>query len=208
MDSVVNCRFTRDGKYLHVATFQYHVRSANISSNSSVPDSEIQDNTSIDFIMYTYKLCAHRPTRARPALIHVHDDMRFAKLHKAKIGAKFPCTFTWTDSHLYLVWSGNVLTIHKIPLFLKNTGEGLFGGADLEIELTKRNILIPASAEEREVIFLPSADHTSGRVIVGMQITTTTGHCAKGDFLTPLDCNLDVLRDIEGWTSRTYENPA
>lgn len=205
MDLVVNCNFTKDGKYLHVATFQYH--SARQSASGFKCDSEqASGRASINFIMYTYRLCAQRPTRSPPVLIHIHDDMRFTELHKAKIGTKFPCTFTWTDSHLYIVWSNHAFNVHRIPLFLNNAGKGAFGGSDLEIELVKRNIPIPASAEEREVLFFPSPHDASARIIVGMQNKSTTKYPAKGDILTPLGCNVDIFKDFEGWTKRTYTN--
>ena len=190
---LVKCHFTSDGKYLHIASFQGRTIDSPFFACGPNP-------TFVTLIIYTYKLCAQKPTRTPPALIHIQDT-HFDLLDKARLYPKLPCTLTWTDSHLYAVRSCPALHIHKIRLL--HSGHSTPENVTNDIEFTKSTIPIPSSASDREVYFFPTADESFARIIVGAPIITQAGYTLPADVPTPIGCNLDYMKDIGGpWVSR------
>ncbi|TFY50864.1 hypothetical protein EVJ58_g10856 [Rhodofomes roseus] len=181
---LVRCHFTddTDGEYLHIAAFE--------ALQSQGEDSP----TSARLHLYSYRLCTTKPTRSRPRLVH-ESDVLLPTVSREKPSSRLPCTLTWTDTHLYVTWSATRLTVHQVPLLRQKEPQD-----SAAIQQPGETMLLPGSAESRDVFFIPSEDDSLARVIIGGPIATDHGVVPAGP-TTPVGCIVRTDEHLGGWVT-------
>ena len=190
----MQCRFSEDGKYLYVVSFEGRTIDTTGILCGPLP-------TYVEVIIYTYRLCAQKPTRAPPSLIYTCDVGVVSLFEKARLSPKLPYTLHWTSSYLYVTRSAPALQVYKIPLLhRREKNDDKPEGS--ECLFCKETIPLPGSAADREVFFFPSDDDLSAHIVVGGQIIRTAGLKLAADIQTPIGVVLSVVEDIGGWVNR------
>lgn len=157
--------------------------------------------TYISLAVYTYRLCAQKPTRTPPYLVHTFTVRAADLFEKARLYPKFPYTLHWTRSHLYATRTSPALQVYRIPLFQEEHDE-LDPRDNVGTQFPKEAIPLPASAAEREVFFFPSEDGAFAHVVVGGLIVRNVGFSLPRNVVTPVGCVLNIEEDIGGWVTQ------
>jgi hypothetical protein len=105
-----------------------------------------------------------------------------------------PCTFVWTDCHLYVIFGKVEVKICRINL--SQIPKGVHTESPT-IETISESIFFPASTNERGFVFLP-------RIVAGMEyVVFALG--ANADFPPTLIWG-DINRDLGGWTEYNHQD--
>ena len=158
MNLTVKCHFAKTGRHLHIAVFQGRKVEARMEEGL----------THITLMVHTYQLCSRKPTRSPPNYMHTcqADIGPFDLPQTPQI---LPCTLTWTDSHLYVSWSSATLSVYRVALFSQPNDRPL--GMGPEVKRPRETILLPSSAQYRDVFFFPAhEDSTTFKNIIGAPV--------------------------------------
>lgn len=189
----MKCRFTKDGRHLHIASFEGRPVAAHGDGDLSMQ---------VTLLVYTYRLCTRKPTRTPPALVHT-SQVDLGVFQDSQLSPRLPCTLTWTDTHLYVTWCALTLLVHQIPLFHQK--EGKQSRVDVEVRQPKETILLPSSARYRDVFFFPAQDTPFAQIVIGGPVLRERRVVPPTiDLTTPMGCLLHSTDHLGGWV--TMEN--
>ncbi|KAI1208212.1 uncharacterized protein F4807DRAFT_468798 [Annulohypoxylon truncatum] len=152
--------FSECGRFMHIATIEAQdKRKVKLEATEEKAPKEL----GIAVFVTTHRLSEHKTSRSPPTLIH---------RVKAKLGdvacfsiSKLPITFTWTEQHVYVTQSSCRLSVIRIELF-RPRGVGFPSGS---LPTTPREtVLLPATAQQREVrYFPPTSGESRGMILIG-----------------------------------------
>ncbi|KAH9928252.1 uncharacterized protein B0H18DRAFT_953974 [Fomitopsis serialis] len=185
----MKCRFTDDGRYLHIAAFA----GSPAAPEDGHPSSSESD---VKLVVYSYRLSAQKPTRSLPRLVYTSQQVDIGVSGRGELSPTLPCTLTWTSTHLYVTWSGMTLLVYRIPLFGQQESP-----ENTMVQRPKETILLPASARYRDVFFFPPGDNDSlAQIIVGGPIIREKRFVPLAiDLVTPVGCTLHTVEHLGDW---------
>lgn len=181
-------RFSPCGCYLHVASLEG--RKIN----------EASDSRSLALVVRTYRLCRNQPTRTPPSLLHSDSGIRVQLDTVPELPVPLPFKLWWTPNYLFVTWSHIALRVFRVRLFPPRHQDASFR----EVLRPTETVLLPSSAQRREVYFIPPEDGQRARVIVGSVIKRDANHAVFEGALPPVGCSLDEREDLRGWTDSEY----
>ncbi|TBU34343.1 hypothetical protein BD311DRAFT_351384 [Dichomitus squalens] len=183
----VKCHFAKSERHLHIAVFEGRATEAQKQDGSA----------QVTLLVHTYRLCSKKPTRSPPN--HIHTSLvDLGTLDRSQLSQRLPCTLTWTDSRLYVSWSGLTLSVFQVNLFSPCDGKDLAMNA--EVQCPREIILLPSSARYRDTFFFPARESGFAKVIIGGPIIVKERNTPPTlDFTTPVGCLLHPEDDLGGW---------
>lgn len=186
-------QFSPCGCYLHVASLE--------GRRTTQTESEF-DSLSLALVVRTYRLCRRQPTRTPPALLHPESGVRlqlgtFPRLPVPRL----PFKLTWTPEYLYMTQSHITLRVFRVALFPPKKQDASFRAVMRPTE----TILLPESAERRQVHFIPPGKSGQRvRVVIASIIKNGASYALLERTPAPVGCYLDEQADLGGWTDSDY----
>ncbi|XDG06243.1 hypothetical protein ABKA04_005858 [Annulohypoxylon sp. FPYF3050] len=153
-------RFSDCGRYMHIATIEAREKGrAQLNTTKNNGPKEL----AMAIFVTTHRLSEHKTTHSPPNLIHrVKADLGNV-IHFSV--SKLPFTFTWTKEYVYVTKSSCILSVTRINLFKSK----ISGNPAPPLPMNPREtVLLPASALQREVRYLPpTMTNKRGMIIIG-----------------------------------------
>lgn len=187
----MKCRFSSCGSHLHVASLE-----GRQTPSQDVRPHDQGTKLSLALVVRTYRLCRKQPCRSPPSLIH------YARLQLGEVASlpiqRSPFKISWTDEHLYLAWTNEILKVFRVGLF---SAQEASSDTAAPVVRPRETLILPESARWREVYFFPTnVAAPRSRVVIAGVITRDDDLAPTDAILAPVGCDVDEERDLGGWT--------
>ena len=144
----VQCQFSPDGCYLHMA-----------SLDGFLVEPDGIKGLALKLRISTYRLSSKKTTRAPPKLvfqtaINLSPDFMRRNLSVSSL----PYTLTWTDSYVYVTESRPCLRVYRVPLYQAVREADKTEDSPKAVFTNSGDIFLPRSAAGRKVYFFPETD--------------------------------------------------
>lgn len=185
----IKVHFSSCGKFLHMACLEAKTMKGKAAAswekdNSSEMPKRVR-YVNLSVLVTTYRLSAGKTTRSPPTLLHkvkvdVGDFLYFSI-------SPLAITFTWSPEYLFIARSSYELSVVRVSLFKppqaapSSLDDKSASTNELSIMQPKLVIPLPASAQQRQVYYVPpsASEASEGRGLVMMGPYATKGAQGK-----------------------------